>query len=255
VDNAGGEVASQDSGTPLRGSAVGTLIASFASLITFWLFERTVSLTSVLISILFALVAAVLTRWLVSAIDLPEQGSAAWERQARLRTRSAMNTYLSIIAKNGAADPAEEEGRAFEVLNLVQLDQYHSIATRQSKMSFYTAQLAMFFGFILLLVFAIIAFAAPTATTSIVAGALGAFSAALAGYISRTFVHAQDGAANRLRSYFDHPRQTSRYLTAERVLTRGKLTDEQRADVTTALLRGLLAGDEKPAGESLDDPA
>lgn len=36
-------------------------------------------------------------------------------------------------------------------------------------------------------------------------GGLGAASAALAGYVSRTFVKSQDAAAGHLRAYFEQP--------------------------------------------------
>ncbi|MEV4759283.1 hypothetical protein AB0J86_29875 [Micromonospora sp. NPDC049559] len=223
------------------------IVAGVAGLVTFQAVVGDLSVITVLLAAFVGGLAAALTRWLVSAIDLSGQGSAAWERQARARTRVAMNKYLATLARHAPENAREQERRALEELTLVQLDEYHSIATRQSKMSFYTAQAAMFGGFVLLLVFAVIAFSAPSSTASIVAGALGAASAALAGYIGRTFVHAQDGAASRLRSYFDHPQHTSRYLAAERLLATGNLTDDQRAAALAVLVQGMLVAGEPAA--------
>jgi len=238
------QIAAEPAEVPLAGSMIGMIVAGAAGLATFHVVADDFSMASALLALLVGGLAAVLTRWLVLAIDPSGQGSAAWERQARARTRGAMSKYLATIAACASNNPQEKERRALEELNLVQLDEYHSIATRQSKMSFYTAQVAMFVGFVLLIVFAVIAFSAPTSTASIVIGALGAVSAALAGYIGHTFVQAQDGAASRLRSYFDHPQHTSRYLAAERLLATGNLTEEQRATALAALVQGMLAGGE-----------
>ncbi|MBO2451633.1 hypothetical protein J4573_31400 [Actinomadura barringtoniae] len=122
------------------------------------------------------------------------------------------------------------------------LDYYHQIATSQARQSFRNAQAAMGIGFVLLVVFAVLAFNAKTTAASAVTGALGATAAAFAAYIGRTFVRSQETAATHLRSYFDQPLEFSRYLAAERLLNGiDRLEPEQRATITSDLLRGIIA--------------
>lgn len=122
------------------------------------------------------------------------------------------------------------------------LDLYHQIATGQARRSFFTAQAATGVGFILLVVFAILAASAQSTAGAVTTGALGAVSAALAGYIGRTFVRSQESAASHLRAYFDQPLEFSKYLAAERLLAdRSDLTVGQRAEITAALVQGILA--------------
>ncbi len=127
------------------------------------------------------------------------------------------------------------------------LDLYHQIATGQAKTSFRNAQIAMGAGFLLLVVFAGIAVWASTTAVAIVAGGLGAVSAALAGYIAKTFIRSQEAAATHLRSYFDQPLELSRYLAAERLVADGDLTQEQRGEILSALVQAMVAGPQPPA--------
>ncbi|MGR4854710.1 hypothetical protein [Streptomyces sp. LARHCF252] len=132
------------------------------------------------------------------------------------------------------------------------LDLYHAIATGQASRSFRNAQIAMVLGFALLIAFVIVALRASTTAGAIVAGGLGAVAAALAGYVSRTFVRSQETAASHLRAYFDQPLEFSRYLAAERLVADANLTDEQRAEVVTALAQAMIAGPIVPIADTVN---
>jgi hypothetical protein len=120
----------------------------------------------------------------------------------------------------------------------IRLELYHQIATKQAKRSFLAAQVASVLGFCVLVGLAVTATRVHSTVGAITAGALGGVSAALAGYIGRTFVRSQESAASHLRAYFDQPLEFSRYLAAERLLV--GLTDEQRASVIASLARDVL---------------
>ncbi|MEU0408127.1 hypothetical protein ABZ307_09920 [Streptomyces griseorubiginosus] len=133
------------------------------------------------------------------------------------------------------------------------LDHYHGIALGQARQSFRNAQIAMGVGFTLLVAFVIVALNASTTAGSVVAGGLGAVSAALAGYVSRTFIRSQEAAAGHLRAYFDQPLEFSRYLAAERLLADAGLTDEKRAEVLSLLVQAMIAGPAAPAPAAATD--
>ncbi|MFJ7301656.1 hypothetical protein [Streptomyces sp. NPDC099088] len=122
------------------------------------------------------------------------------------------------------------------------LDHYHGIALAQAKQSFLNAQIAMGLGFALLIGFVIVSLKASTVAGSVVAGGLGAVSAALAGYVSRTFIRSQEAAAGHLRAYFDQPLEFSRYLAAERLLADAGLSEEHRAEALTNLIQAMITG-------------
>ncbi|MFB8114274.1 hypothetical protein ACFC51_00075 [Streptomyces sp. NPDC055962] len=129
------------------------------------------------------------------------------------------------------------------------LSLYHEIATGQAKKSFKSAQRAMWTGFVLLVLFTILALVASTTAGAIVVGGLGAVSAALAAFVSKTFVRSQEAAATHLRSYFDQPLELSRYLAAERLIADGDLSQEQRGEVLSALVQAMVAGPPQPPGQ------
>ncbi|MFF8879541.1 TRADD-N-associated membrane domain-containing protein [Streptomyces flaveolus] len=122
------------------------------------------------------------------------------------------------------------------------LDHYHGIALGQARQSFRNAQIAMGLGFGLLTAFVIVALNASTTAGSVVAGGLGAVSAALAGYVSRTFIRSQEAAAGHLRAYFDQPLEFSRYLAAERLIADAALDEEKRAEILSQLVQAMLVG-------------
>ncbi|MFD9503918.1 hypothetical protein [Streptomyces sp. NPDC060035] len=122
------------------------------------------------------------------------------------------------------------------------LHQYHGIALGQAKKSFRNAQAAMLIGFALLVGFTVLALKADSTATSAAAAVLGSVSAALAGFVSRTFIRSQESAAAHLQRYFDQPLEFSRYLAAERLIVDSELTSEQRAEVLTVLVQAMISG-------------
>ena len=131
------------------------------------------------------------------------------------------------------------------------LDLYHQIATRQAKQSFLAAQVASVAGFVLLVVFAVLAARARNIAGAVSAGGLGAVAAGLAGYIGRTFVRSQESAAGHLRAYFDQPLEFSMFLAAERLmLGAGKDLDKgQRAAILSAMVQSMTAPDARLSTE------
>jgi len=119
------------------------------------------------------------------------------------------------------------------------LDYYHQIATRQAEASFRNSQLAMASGFAVVTLSIFISLIPSSTTSNIVAGVLGATAAALSGFVSRTFLHAQETASAQLRGYFLQPLEFSRYLVAERLL--GTLPEEKRPDGIMRLVEGIAS--------------
>jgi hypothetical protein len=126
---------------------------------------------------------------------------------------------------------------------------YHDLALRQAGESFRSAKWAMWAGFVALGGFVLAALWASTTAGSIVAGGLGAVAAGLAGFIGKTFVRSQEMSAEHLRSYFDQPLEHARYLAAERLIADAKLSDEQRAEILTALVTAMVSSPQQSADQ------
>ncbi|MDQ1033619.1 hypothetical protein QFZ75_000035 [Streptomyces sp. V3I8] len=208
-----------------------------------------------------------------------ERQTVGESRQRLTRAESRLETALRGDAKfhfnastgrfEVVSGPRSEQGqqhndeavaRAQRALTLAELWEttharlglYHDIATGQAKVSFRNAQVSMVIGFVLLVFFVLLALNASTTAGVIVAGGLGAVSAALAGFVSKTFIRSQEAAATHLRSYFDQPLELSRYLAAERLISGGDLSQEQRAEVLSALVQAMVA---PPAPPTAGGPA
>lgn len=133
------------------------------------------------------------------------------------------------------------------------LDYYHQIATNQARQSFRNAKVAMWVGFVILVGGAILAAQSETATGKIVVGSMGAAAAALAGFVSRTFIRSQESSATHLRAYFTQPLEFSRYLYAQGLIA--EMEPEHRAQATTELVKALAASPPAPeARESTTSP-
>lgn len=188
---------------------------------------------------------------LLVAIAVGVMISLYWaSRRDRVSAERAQRTLRQAEEQLAAAD--ELTLPALWAVTQQRLGAYHEIATGQARTSFRNAQVAMAIGFALLAVFAALAANARSTTAGVVTGALGAVAAALAGYISRTFVRSQESSAGHLRSYFDQPLEFSRYLAAERLLSSVQHLDaEQRAAILADLLRSVIA----PGGAAPTGPA
>ncbi|MYZ11169.1 hypothetical protein GT028_27970 [Streptomyces sp. SID2999] len=191
-------------------------------------------------SILSAGVSVELVGWRPSSEDVSQTRERVRQAEAELEEE------LRFRHTDASEEEAEDEARltlsALWAVTHRRLDHYHSIALGQAAKSFRNAQIAMAIGFLLLVGFAVVGFFASTTAGAVVAGALGAVSAALAGYVSRTFVKSQETAAGHLRAYFDQPLEFSRYLAAERLITDARLEAGQRAEIVGALVQAMIVG-------------
>lgn len=125
------------------------------------------------------------------------------------------------------------------------LDYYHEIATQQANASFRRAQLAMGSGFAILLIALLASLLAETLVSSITSAFIGGLSAALGGYIGRTFLRSQETASSNLQGYFHQPLELSRILVAERLLQ--ELPEDRRADGVLRIIEGIVRTPEDSA--------
>jgi hypothetical protein len=199
-------------------------------------------------------VAVVASVFLLSS--LPSLKRTSDEEAARARLLQAEEQLAELLRSSRTVSEApttraeeEIEQAAQDRLTLSalwevthkRLDLYHQIATAQARRSFTAAQIAIGIGFLLLIAFAVAADRTHTTAGAITAAALGTVSAALAGYISRTFVRSQESAANHLRAYFDQPLEFSKYLAAERLIaSNADLDDDKRATILTTLVQAIV---------------
>ncbi|MGA5629825.1 TRADD-N-associated membrane domain-containing protein [Streptomyces cellulosae] len=234
-------------------------------------------------SVLFIVGGVLAGVWVLTAllvVNLNRDGRVIAESRARVREAeegveaalgggNIMASHTYVITADHVTVPAQASGETREppsaedaatrqerrdlalsslwALTQARLTLYHDIATKQARRSFLSAQASMILGFGMLGAFVYLALKVSNTTGAIVAGGLGAVSAALAGFISKTFVKSQTTAAEHLKAYFDQPLEFSRYLAAERLLTDANLPDEQRADVVAALVQTIAAGPAGPA--------
>ncbi|MFE2423623.1 hypothetical protein [Streptomyces hokutonensis] len=175
--------------------------------------------------------------------------AAEQELEEALRRPSVARTRDNEEASGDAAPATAPDDGVHTGLGLPELwkvthsrlDHYHETVLGQARRSFRSAQGAMWLGFLLLAGFAFMALKATSTAGAVVAGGLGAVSAGLAGYVSRTFVKSQETAAGHLRAYFDQPLALSRYLAAERLLRDSGMGAEKRAEVLAALVLAVVA--------------
>lgn len=179
--------------------------------------------------------------------------------ESLVRVQLAEERLEASLAQRGATSNSPERDRSNLALASLwtvthaRLHQYHGIALSQAKKSFRNAQAAMLIGFTLLVGFTVLALKADTTAASAAAAVLGSVSAGLAGFISRTFIRSQESSAAHLQRYFDQPLEFSRYLAAERLIVDSELTNEQRAEVLTALVQAMISGPSSDPPPPADD--
>lgn len=153
-------------------------------------------------------------------------------------------------AESRRKDEAEEARQQDEAMVLAKLwasvnrriDKYHDDAQNQGRQAFLAAMMSMWIGFALLIASGVAALVAPTATGVVVSGSLGAVSAAVSGYVARTFLRTHQETSFHLRNYFLHPVEMSRYLSAERAIGESGLDPESRAELMRILVHSMVTG-------------
>lgn len=192
-------------------------------------------------------------------VRVAEQGLEQALRGPDVRDAAHVSRVATEIPAQGgeisSSEPSTSEGEVSDAVDMhprlalpelwsvthSRLDLYHEIALGQARRSFRNAQAASGIGFTFLAAFVVVAINASTTAGAVVAGGLGTVSAALAGYVSKTFVKSQEASASHLRSYFDQPLEFSRYLAVERIIADSGLNQEQRVQVLTALVQSMVA--------------
>ncbi len=84
-------------------------------------------------------------------------------------------------------------------------------------------------------------FLAATNTGAVVIGVLGAVSAALSGFVARTFLRAYESVSTQLQGYFSQPVEASRYLSAERAIHVSGLSEDARRELMMSLVAAMVA--------------
>lgn len=249
-----------------RNRSLISFIALVCTVITIILAAASLLIPGIVPDWLFPAAASLLglyySRSFRSQDDLRQVESRERVRAAEQGLEDALRGYAGILLDDGTVDHRRGTGpRATEPLEDTptrlalselwavthrRLDHYHGIALGQAKRSFRNAQFAMGLGFALLVGFMVVALNASTTAGSIVAGGLGAVSAALAGYVSRTFIRSQETAAAHLRAYFDQPLEFSRYLAAERLMADAGLSEQKQAEILGLIVQTMIAGPPEP---------
>ncbi|MER6230953.1 hypothetical protein ABT169_17640 [Streptomyces sp. NPDC001616] len=186
----------------------------------------------------------------IFAVWVGVTGGTKADSPDRVRVHAAEQQLEASLARAEViSEETGEQERARSALALsnlwsvthARLSQYHGIALKQAKKSFRNAQFAMLLGFGLLVYFTVMAVRAESTAASIAAATLGTVSAALAGFVGRTFIRSQEASAAHLQRYFDQPLELSRYLAAERLIADSELNSDQRAEVLMAVLQAMVA--------------
>lgn len=172
----------------------------------------------------------------------------AESRRINERSRDADKQLEAALAERqgvNAEAPRQDEplvlAKLWESVNS-RLEKYHNDAQTQGRQAFVAAMTAMWIGFLVLVPSGAAAVTASTTTGAIVTGSLGGVSAAVAGYIAKTFLRAHEETSRHLRGYFLQPVEMSRCLSAERVIAQSGLPTKAQTELMRVLIHSMVTG-------------
>jgi hypothetical protein len=124
--------------------------------------------------------------------------------------------------RNAADEAIDELSSTAKLTDLMkanrrQMSAYDLIARYQAQSSYRNSQLAMAIGFAILIAGACVAITVHDNTAKIATASLTAIGAAVAGYISKTFLESYNTTLKQLNFYFEQPLISSYILTAQRL--------------------------------------
>lgn len=232
----------------MGGIVVGLLVAAGVVVLGLSVATRSGSIADAVLVMLSSL-GAVLTAMVGLRSIVRDRLGRIESAEIRDRVRIA-ETDLSEALKQATRASNEEQRRLDEALLLsrvwqsvtARLDQYHDDAQSQGRRAFNASMTAMWVGFLITGgCGAVAVFLATTNTGAVVIGALGAVSAAMAGYIARTHLRAYEAVSGQLQGYFSQPVEASRYLSAERAIHVSGLSEDARRELMTSLVAAMVA--------------
>lgn len=165
-------------------------------------------------------------------------GNAAQLRQERDELRKL------LVSANRERDRERDElllAPTWKAVN-ARLNSYHLDAQRQGRTAFGFAMSAMVLGFAFLAGSAWLALMAEATAGAVIAGGLGATSALVSGYVSKTFLRTYQETSVQLRGYFAQPVEAARFLFAERAIAVSGLPDAHRKELMYALVQAMATG-------------
>lgn len=209
---------------------------------------RTSSILEALLATITYLTASTVLLWTLRSI-LRDRSARKQSAEIRNRLRIAEDDLSEALNKATRAS-SDEQRRLDEALLLsrvwqsvtARLDQYHDDAQSQGRRAFNASMTAMWVGFLITAgCGAVAVFLATTNTGAVVIGALGAVSAAMAGYVARTHLRAYEAVSGQLQGYFSQPVEASRYLSAERAIHVSGLPEDARRELMSLLVAAMVA--------------
>jgi hypothetical protein len=168
----------------------------------------------------------------------------ALQREHTERWQVAESRRLLERAEEASDKRGPLELTALWALTQRRLDYYHALATFQAERSFHHARRAVFVGFAVLVVAVVVVALSGSTVVTIAAGSIGVIGAALAAFLGRSFLRAQEATTERLGLYFSQPFAFSRQLSAERLLI--LLDAEDRAAAVRDLIRAIMEAPVEP---------
>jgi ABC-type multidrug transport system fused ATPase/permease subunit len=202
-----------------------------------------------------ALIVALLS--VTAGLIFNERGRSKREDKARTELQSDEKELSKVLAaalgyrvttsdSSGTQPKKEEKDRAtltdfasIWAVTQKRIDYYHKIATSQARNSYISSQIATVVGFVIIIVFGVIASQATSPTAAISAGAVGVVGGGLSAYIGSTFMKAQSEATAQLSQFFLQPVEFARLLGAERLIE--SLGPDQRAEAVHHIVRSMMA--------------
>ncbi len=165
--------------------------------------------------------------------------------------QAAKQAAIELKAKEAVETVAREVQDDGDVINLLRLnrkemEEYQIIARGQAKTSFMVSNLAMAAGLTLIIVGILITVLGRDLGTKVTAASLSAIAAALASFISRTFIQSRNASLDQLNYYFNQPLITSYLLQAERIAR--EAPEAERSRLMAAVVAQSLSNAEPVIG-------
>ena len=145
--------------------------------------------------------------------------------------------------------PEDLDLRSLWDINRTRLEGYHKLVSNYAASTRQMTLVTIANGFIFLLLASGAAALARSTPASVATAIVGSAGAVLASFIANAVLKNAETSSREVLTFFSHPIEVERYLSAERLLS--EIPFEQRAEALILIIRGLVGGrlDEPAGGE------
>lgn len=159
------------------------------------------------------------------------------DRQRDIENRAIVRDIAESTAQLDAASP---DPAVLWIANERRLAGYHQLVLNYASSSRAAAKFTLLFGFLFVIAVSICALFAHTLASTVASSVVATVAAAVTGFVSQAVLRNAENSSKEVLSFFSHPLEAQRFLTAQQIAA--TMSGETQQEAKLLIIRELVRG-------------